>query len=37
MAALVGHTTLPCGLEPVPVHVDDQGRVVVGPQLTTRA
>ena len=22
----------PCGLEPVPVHVDSQGRVVVGSQ-----
>jgi nitrite reductase/ring-hydroxylating ferredoxin subunit len=24
--------SLPCGLEPVPVHVDSQGRVVVLPQ-----
>jgi nitrite reductase/ring-hydroxylating ferredoxin subunit len=25
--------TLPCGLEPVPVHVDDAGRVVLWPQV----
>jgi nitrite reductase/ring-hydroxylating ferredoxin subunit len=24
--------TLPCGLEPVPVHVDEDGRVVLRPQ-----
>jgi nitrite reductase/ring-hydroxylating ferredoxin subunit len=24
--------SLPCGLEPVPVHIDDEGRVVLRPQ-----